>query len=112
VLAIDPDPQQGPVLITAEYRVPLENADAFRTSMERVGRSRRRSGAERWGLFQDGADPERWVEAYVVPTWEEHLRQHHERVTRSDQLYEQHARELTEPGTEVKVDHLFFAYPQ
>src|SRR3954469_3734288 len=52
-LAIDPDPGQGPVLVSVEYEVPAENADAFRHAMQWVGRSRRRSGAERWGLFQD-----------------------------------------------------------
>ena len=54
-LAIEPEPRQGPVLVTVEYRVPAERAAAFRGAMERVGRSRRRSGAERWGLWQDGA---------------------------------------------------------
>jgi MFS family permease len=108
-LAIDPHPQQGPVLITVEYEVPAENAAAFREAMERVGRSRRRSGAQRWGLFQDGADPERFVEAYLLPTWEEHLRQHQERVTRSDQEYERRSRALVREGTHPQVRHMFFA---
>ena len=110
-IAIDPDPGQGPVLVTVSYCVPVENADAFRNEMKRVGRSRRRSGAERWGLFQDGADPERFLEAYVVPTWEEHMRQTQERYTRSDQGYEERARALVKEGTVPNVDHLFFAYP-
>jgi MFS family permease len=109
-LAIDPDPAHGPVLVSVAYEVPLENADGFRQAMERVGRSRRRSGAERWGLFQDGADPERFVEVYVVPTWQEHLRQHQERSTRGDRLHEERARELTREGSEPHVEHLFFAY--
>jgi MFS family permease len=110
-LAIEPHPRQGPVLVTVEYRVPPENAAGFREAMQRVGRSRRRSGAERWGLWQDGADIERFVEAYVVPTWEEHMRQHQERYTRSDQLYEEQARSLIREGTEPAVHHLFFGYP-
>jgi MFS family permease len=109
-VVIDPEPTHGPVLVETEYRVPPDRADAFREAMERVGRSRRRSGAERWGLFQDGTDPERFVEAYVVPTWEEHLRQHQERYTRADAQYEQQARELVADGTEPEVRHLFFAY--
>lgn len=109
VLSMEPDPSHGPVLVTVEYQVPEENADAFQEAMERVGRSRRRSGAERWGVFRDGADPERFVEAYLVATWEEHLRQHQERFTRSDQSYEQRAHELTHPGSEPKVAHLFLA---
>ena len=110
-LAIEPDPRQGPVLVTVEYRVPHERREAFRAAMERVGRSRRRSGAERWGLWQDGADLERFVETYVVPTWEEHMRQTQERFTRSDQHYVDEARALVREGTAPEVSHLFFAYP-
>ena len=109
-LAVEPEPGHGPVLVTVEYRVPHERAEEFRKAMEFVGRSRRRSGAERWGLFQDGADPEQFVEAYVVATWQEHLRQHHERFTRSDQLHEERARALLEEGTTPQVRHMFFAY--
>ena len=109
-LPLDPEPTHGPVLITVDYRVPVENADAFREAMERVGRSRQRTGAERWGLYQDGVDTERFLEAYVVPTWEEHLRQHQERYTRSDAMYLEEARKLLKPGTVPKVDHLLFAY--
>jgi MFS family permease len=110
-LAMEPDPAHGPVLVTVEYEVPLERAAAFRDAMQWVGRSRRRSGAERWGLFQDGADPERFVEAYVVPTWQEHMRQHHERYTRTDQRYEQRAHELLREGTAPVARHLLFAGP-
>jgi MFS family permease len=110
-LAVVPEPGQGPVLVSIEYEVPVENADAFRHEMQWVGRSRRRSGAERWGVFQDGADPERFLEAYLVPTWEEHVRQQQERFTRSDALHERRAQELVRDGTEPRVRHMFFAEP-
>jgi MFS family permease len=109
-LALQPSPTDGPVLVEVEYEVPYERADSFRAAMERVGRSRRRSGAERWGLFQDGTDPERFVEAYVVPTWQEHLRQQQERFTRSDLSYLREARAMVKDGSEPRVRHLFFAY--
>jgi MFS family permease len=109
-MAVEPDPAHGPVLVTVEYRVPAERADAFREAMQPVGRARRRSGGERWGLFQDGADPERFVEVYVVATWEEHLRQHQERTTQTDRQFEERARELVAEGTQPKVEHLLWAY--
>jgi MFS family permease len=109
-LVIDPDPRHGPVLVTVEYRVPAERADAFREAMLPVGRARRRSGGERWGLFQDGADPERFVEVYLVATWEEHLRQHQERTTHTDRLFEERARELVAEGSEPRVEHLLWSY--
>jgi MFS family permease len=109
-MVLDIGPEHGPVLVTVEYRVPAERADAFREAMRPVGRARRRSGAERWGLYQDGADPERFVEAYVLATWEEHLRQHRERFTHTDRMFEERALELIAEGTEPKVDHMLFAY--
>src|SRR4051812_32879998 len=109
-LAVDPDPAHGPVLVTVEYRVPADRADAFREAMQPGGRARRRSGGERWGLFQDGGDPERFVEVYVLATWEEHLRQAHERTTHTDRLFEERARALVAEGTEPHVEHLLWGY--
>jgi MFS family permease len=107
--ALEPDPER-PVLIRAEYRVPQERHDEFREVMQRLGRSRRRTGAERWGLYQDAADPNRFVESYVVGSWEEHMRQHHERLTNLDAAIEQQAYALTEDGQAPHVEHLLFAY--
>jgi MFS family permease len=109
-LVVDPRPEHGPVLIEVEYRVPEDNRDEFREAMLRVGRSRRRTGAQRWHLYQDGADPERFVETYVVPTWQEHLRQHEERLTKTDQALEERARKLASDEPSPRVTHLFSAY--
>ena len=111
-VVIDAEPEAGPVLVTVEYRVPEVNAVAFRAAMAPVGRSRRRTGAFRWGLYQDAADPTRFVETYEVATWGEHLRQHEERLTVRDQEFEARARALTEDSSEPAVAHLFAAAPQ
>jgi MFS family permease len=109
-LALDPAPGDGPVLVTVEYRVRADQADAFRAAMRPVERARRRTGARRWGLFQDGADPERFLEVYVLSTWEEHLRQHEERFTVRDAELEERAKALAVPGAEPRVAHLISAY--
>jgi MFS family permease len=109
-LAFDPNPRAGPVLVTVEYRVPPERQEGFREAMMRVARARRRTGAERWALYQDGADPEVFVETYVVPTWEEHMRQHTERPTVTDRRFIEEARSFQVDGGEPRVRHLFFAY--
>jgi quinol monooxygenase YgiN len=96
----------GPVLVTVEYEVPEESARAFRAAMAPVGRSRRRTGAFRWALWQDAADPRRFVETWEVPTWGEHLRQHAERVTVRDQEFETAAYALLAEGTRPRVTHL------
>jgi MFS family permease len=106
---IDAEPAAGPVLVSIEYRVDPADAAAFRKAMVLVGRSRRRTGAQRWGLFQDFADATRFVEVYLVGTWGEHLRQHEERVTVRDQEIEAAAHALLAPGSEPVVSHLLAA---
>jgi MFS family permease len=107
-----PDPPDVPVtglghvLVLIEWRVPDESAAAFTEAMRAVGLSRRRTGATLWGLFRDVEDPECFVEAFTVPDWTEHLRQHLERGTAMDRLAEAAARQLVVPGTEPQVRHL------
>jgi MFS family permease len=104
-LMFSPGAADGPVLVTLTYHVPEDNAVAFTDAMERVGRSRRRTGALRWELFRDGNDPTRFVESYLVGTWAEHLRQHEGRLTGADRVFEEQAAAyaLEEP----EVAHLF-----
>jgi MFS family permease len=104
-LALDRDPREARVLVTIDYRVPPGNHSEFRDAMQAVGRARRRSGASRWTLFQDAADPEHFVEAFVVPSWEEHLRQH-ERITVADRRFEERAHSLLADGESPRVTHL------
>jgi MFS family permease len=106
-LAIEPRPESGPVLVTVEYRVPQENAERFADAMRKVGRVRRRTGARRWALFRDPADPERFLETFLVDSWEDHLRQH-QRVTATDRRLEDEARQLA--NGEPAVSHLVSAY--
>jgi MFS family permease len=83
VTAVDPDPDDGPVLVLVRYRIDPARAEAFATAMRAMRRVRRRDGAYRWGVFEDVADPGCFVETYVVRSWAEHLRQH-ERFTAED----------------------------
>jgi hypothetical protein len=72
--------------------------------MSRVRLSRLRTGATQWGLFRDGETPHQFVELYVVPSWEEHLRQHADRLTGTDQQYEEEADALSDRP--VDTSHL------
>ncbi|HEY4790615.1 MAG TPA: MFS transporter, partial [Actinomycetes bacterium] len=83
VTVLDPEPDDGPVLVLVRYRVDLARAEEFASAMRAMRRVRRRDGAYRWGLFEDVADPGCFVETYVVHSWAEHLRQH-ERFTAED----------------------------
>jgi MFS family permease len=106
-LELEPESHEGPVLVTVSYAVSPEREAAFVEAMEAVRRSRMRTGAVRWGLFRDGEQPSRFVEAYVVPSWDEHLRQHTGRLTGSDQAVEERAQALADGPPEVS--HLLSA---
>ncbi|CAM5240685.1 MFS transporter [Streptomyces canarius] len=106
-LVFEPGQADGPVLVSVVYRVPAENRAAFTVRMRQVARSRRRTGALSWGLYQDGNDPARFVENYLVSTWAEHRAQHHVRWTDTDRRREEQARELLAPGTGPEVTHAF-----
>jgi predicted MFS family arabinose efflux permease len=73
----------GPVMVTIEYQIPRDRADAFARAIQALGVSRRRDGAYAWGVFQDTEFPERHLEYFLVESWMEHLRQH-ERFSRAD----------------------------
>jgi MFS family permease len=107
-LAITPDPDDGPVLITVEYRVLAERAGEFIQAMDAMRTFRRREGAVSWGIFRDLADPDRYVETFLVTSWAEHMRQH-ARVTVADQAIETHAFSFQQPGVEPFASHLIAA---
>ncbi len=82
---------EGPVLVTVEYRIDPAHADAFARAMDDVRRFRLRDGATRWDLLNDPSKAGRCVESFLVDSWVEHLRQH-ERITAADRDTEQRAR--------------------
>lgn len=86
-LTVERPPDHGPVLVTVEYWINPSRAGEFTRTMRAMRRLRRRDGAIRWGLFEDAQKPGRYLETFVVQSWEEHLRQH-ERVTISDREVE------------------------
>lgn len=105
IVSIDAEPDQGPVLITVEYRIAPSHREAFLSAVRHLSRQRRRDGAYQWGVFEDAADPGRFVETFKVASWLEHLRQH-ERVTNADRVLQEQIRLF---DAEPKVTHLIAA---
>jgi MFS family permease len=101
-------PEHGPVLVTVEYLVDPRRGHEFARAMKAVRRIRRRDGAIRWGLYEDTAQPGRYLETFVVDSWAEHLRQH-ERVTVSDREMEARARAFHQGLEPPKITHLIAA---
>lgn len=110
ILAGEVENDRGPVMVTVEYRIDPTKAADFAATMDGLASERQRDGAYAWGLFEDAAEPGRWLEYFLVDSWLEHLRQH-ERVTASDQDVQDKARAFhigTEPPA---VRHLIAPEP-
>ncbi|MET8231499.1 MFS transporter [Micromonospora sp. NPDC005298] len=101
-LAYEPDPGVGPVLVLVRYSVRPERARSFLAAMDSVRAARQRTGAMRWGLFRPAETTDRFVEVYLVPSWDEHLRQHGGRLTGEDRAAEERARECADGTPEVR----------
>ena len=109
VVAGEASLEAGPIMVQVEYVVGAPCIDAFRSAMAEMGRNRRRDGAVEWWIFQDTADPERFVETWIEPTWAEHLR-YHDRVSVAHKELEERVRALTRSGTSIMTRH--FIAPQ
>ena len=103
-LAFDPEPHSGPVLVVVHYTVATERQPAFLEAMGQLRGSRLRTGGTRWDLYRDGARPNAFVEIFSVSSWEEHLRQHKGRLTKTDRAIEEAALAFSEPP--AYADHL------
>lgn len=100
---------QGPVLVTVEYRINSRNRGAFLAALERLAHERRRDGAYAWSVFEDAAEEGRFLETFLVESWLEHLRQH-ERVTNADRVLQEAVQRFHTEGT-PKVTHFIAAEP-
>jgi MFS family permease len=108
-LSVERPPDHGPVLVTVEYLIDPVRGREFARAMDAVRRLRRRDGAIRWGLFEDAETPGRYIETFVVESWEEHLRQH-ERVTISDRDQEAQAFSFHRGAEPPRVTHWIAAH--
>jgi predicted MFS family arabinose efflux permease len=111
VVVNEPEAEHGPVLVTVEYRVDPQRAADFALAMLELGRFRRRDGAVDWGLFEDVAEPGRYLETFLVESWGEHLRQH-ERATVADRQIWERVNSFHLHAGPPPVSHLLYAYHQ
>lgn len=105
VMALPHTPDKGPVMVTIEYRIAPRNRAAFIAELDRLRGARRRNGAIAWNLFEDAAQPGRFVESFLEDSWHAHLH-HHARVTKADHVLQEELRTLHEGPGEPQVTHL------
>jgi MFS family permease/quinol monooxygenase YgiN len=106
--AFEPCLDDGPVLITLEYRIDPSHAEEFVKIMQILSRIRRRDGAIQWGLYQDLSNPSIFLETAIVESWAEHKRQF-ERVTNADREIEERARSFHIGNEPPKVSQMLYA---
>jgi hypothetical protein len=104
------DSLEGPVMVNVEYWVRDGLEHEFLEQLEDARYSRRRTGASSWRIWRDAAESRRFVEQFVVASWQEHLRQH-ERVTKRDQARLDRIRAMTDPDHPTIVTHWLTAHP-
>lgn len=102
----EPDPDDGPVLVTVKYVIDPAKAPEFLHQIHNYERVRRRDGAISWGIFVDTEAPNTYLESFQVDSWAEHERQHN-RFTQADSEVEK--RVLSYAIKPVEVQHYIYA---
>jgi MFS family permease len=104
----DTEPTDGPVRISIEYRVPVENYAEFTHAIHRLRDVRFRDGAVRWGIYRDAIDPEHLNETFIMESWLDYLRSR-ERITAADELIRAKVRALHQHGDPPKTSYQIYA---
>ena len=105
-IAVEPLPDDGPVLIQIEYRIDRENVDRVHA---RHPRKSRRSGAATGRatgcVFRDLGEDGRFVERFIIRSWAEYVRLR-TRMTMADREKQDRVERLQQPGVPVRVSRL------
>ncbi len=104
-IAVEPLPDDGPVLIQIEYTIDPENLERFLKAIHRVERIRRRNGASDWHVFRDLGEEGRFVERFVIRSWAEYVRLR-TRMTMADRTKQDRVEGLQRPDVPVRVSRL------
>ena len=102
----EPDPGQGPVLVTVKYVIDPAKASEFLHQIHKYERVRRRDGATSWGVFVDTEAADTYLETFKVDSWAEHERQH-DRFTVADREIENQV--LSYAVQPIEIKHFIYA---
>ncbi len=98
------DADAGPVMVTVDYRVDPDKRATFDQLIRQLRESRLRDGAYSWQLYQPLEEEGLLREAFMLQSWQDHLRQH-ERVTEAERQLQAEIRALMVEGTSPVVRH-------
>jgi MFS family permease len=106
---VDPDAVAGgPVLVRIEYHAQPGREAELLEALAELRYSRRRTGASSWRVWHELERPGRYVESFMLASWDQHLRQH-ERVTVADRARQQRVRDLLAVDQPPLVTHMIAA---
>jgi len=109
-IAVEPLPDDGPVLIQIEYRVDPENRNPFLRAIHAVEKIRRRNGATSWRVFRDLAEDGRFVERYIIASWAEYIRLR-SRMTMRDRKVQEHVEQFQQSDVPIRISRLIGVRP-
>ena len=101
-IALEPMPNDGPVLIQIEYTIDPENRATFLKSIHATEPTRRRNGAASWRVFRDLEHEGRYVERFVLDSWAEYVRLR-TRMTMADRRLQDEVAHLQRPDVPIRV---------
>ena len=105
----DNDPAQaGPVRISIDYQIPIENYSEFTRLIHKLRGVRLRGGALRWGIYRDAADPTHLNETFIMESWLDYLRSR-ERVTAADDRIRQQVWALNDAANPPRISYQVYA---
>jgi MFS family permease len=104
-VAVEPMPDDGPVLIQQEYQIEPANRAEFLHAIAAVEPTRRRNGASGWRVYRDVGAEGRFVERYVIASWSEYIRLR-SRMTVADREIQERVAKLQRPDVPIRVSRL------
>jgi len=107
-LAAHTEPTDGPVRISIEYRIALEDYAEFTQAIHLLKGVRLRDGAIRWGVFRDAIDPENLNETFLMESWLDYLRSR-ERITAADEEIRARVRALHKGEDAPSISYQIYA---
>jgi hypothetical protein len=108
VIAVEPLPDDGPVLIQVEYQINPENREAFLSAIQTIEPTRRRNGASNWRVFRDLGEDGRFVERFIIASWAEYVRLR-TRMTVTDRQIQERVAQFQQPGAAIRISRLIGA---
>ena len=104
-MAVNPQPDDGPVLIQVEYRIPPKQTENFLQAIRTVEPTRLRNGAMSWRVFADLGEQGKFVERFIISSWAEYVRLRN-RATIADRAAHSAIEQFQQAGIPIQVSRL------